>query len=177
MLRLIACLLCIGSLAYAGEPASPFKRKPSQRARNATVILSNETRITGKTRTTIGKPWRIFHRADSKYVDVDFSNVVSADVAVEKEVIERVWRWKESASDEKVYTDKYYIWQKYVTTLTLRDGTVLKGDLQARVYVNDGQKKHSLDLHKRCKGKVTTKDKLKPPVYIRRIVFDDTNKQ
>lgn len=177
MLRLTACLLCIGSLAYAGEPPAPFKRRPSKHVRKGAVVLSSGTRITGETRTTIGKPWRFFHRAGSKYVDVDFSEVVSVGVAVEKEVVERIWRWKESASDERVYTDKYYIWHKYITTLALRDGTVLKGDLQARVYVNDGQKKHSLDLHKRCKGKITTKDKLKPPVHIRRIVFDKTNKQ
>ena len=177
MARLVTCLLCACAVAFAGEPASPFKRKTAPAGRQATVAMSDGRTLAGTIGGTRGKPLRVFHRADSRYVDVPIADVADVLVEIEKNVTERIWRWKESASDEKVYTDNYYVWHKYVTTVTRRDGTVLKGDLQARVYVKTPEKRHSLDLHKRLKGKPDTKDRVKAPVYIRRITFGGSKRK
>ena len=171
MLRWVACLLWVGA-ALAEEPASPLRKQAPKGERTGCVLLSTGEKLAGTITTTTGRPWRVFDRPSGKYADVDLAEVVRVDVAIEENTTEQVWRWKEAGSDEKVYTDQYYIWHKYLTTLELADGRKLTGDLQARVYVKTTEKKHDLDLHKRLKGPASTKHKLVPPVYIKEIVFD-----
>ncbi|GAH98671.1 unnamed protein product, partial [marine sediment metagenome] len=100
---------------------------PARQARPATVVFSDGSKRSGQVWLTPGKRLKIFERAQEKYREFALADVVRIDVDPEKEVMERVWRWKEHAFDEKVYTGEAYPWRMYVTTLAVRDR---KGKLQ-----------------------------------------------
>ena len=62
-------------------------------------------------------------------------SVTQIDCAVKKEWMEREWKYKETTSDEKMYTGRSYPAREYLHTITLRDGRTITGPLAEIVYV------------------------------------------
>jgi len=181
-LLLCACLAALaGAAAGAAEdntdPKRPFKESARQRkdARPGWILLSDNTVIEGVVFTTLGKPITIFDRAEKEHARLDWEQIARVDVAVEKDVLERDWRWKESGSDVKVYTDLYYVWHKYLTTITLKDGEKIAGDVAAPIYIvpEGKEERQRFILHKRNKGDKAEKDDVAEPVYISKLVLTD----
>ena len=52
-----------------------------------------------------------------------------------REWVEKQWKFKETASDEKMYTGHSYPAREYAFKVTLRDGRMLTGPLSAIIYV------------------------------------------
>ena len=58
---------------------------------------------------------------------------------MKREWMEREWRFKETTSDEKVYTGRSYPAREYLHTITLADGRKITGPLSTIVYVQPRQ--------------------------------------
>lgn len=167
-----------GGPAPGGSPVSPLAPvgPPARQARPATVVFSGGSKRSGQVWLTPGKRLKIFERAQEKYREFALADVVRIDVNPEKEVMERVWRWKEHASDEKVYTGEAYPWRKYVTTLAVRDrkGKLqnVVGDMTAVLYLQEDPEKKPVRLliHRREKGEVG--QTLQDLVYVTAVVFE-----
>jgi len=177
-----ACIVALATVTAtasenADEPAPPFEESFAERkdARPGWILLSDDTVVEGAVFTTRGKPLTIFNRTDKEYVRLDWAEIARVDVAVENNVLERDWRWKEGGSDVKVYTDLYYMWHKYLTTITLKDGEKIKGDVSAPIYVMPQGKDERLRfiLHKRNKGQKAEKDEVAEPLYIKKMILTD----
>jgi hypothetical protein len=124
------------------------------------VYLTRETKL------------KIFDEPEKKFRDVPLRVVKTIDCAVLKEWVEREWRFKENANDEKVYTGRNYPSREYVHTITLDDGRSVRGPLQAIVYVQpEGRKAERYLLHKRDKGEVGTG--LEALTYVRSVRLGD----
>ena len=61
---------------------------------------------------------------------------------VKKEWMEREWRFKETTSNEKVYTGRSYPVREYLHTITLTDGRKITGPLSAIVYLRAAARRH-----------------------------------
>jgi hypothetical protein len=88
---------------------------------------------------------------------------------VEKQWLEREWRFKENANDEKVYTGRSYPARKYLHKISLTNGGQIQGDLSGILYVrmSGRDKPIRLLMHKRHKGSVGAG--VESLVYLRRV--------
>lgn len=100
--------------------------------------------------------------------------------AVKKEWMERDWKFKETALDEKMYTGKSYPARMCVYTISLKNGSSITGELAEVFYVRaymenkpgeepdeDSLQEKRFFLHKRQKGENGTT--LKSLVYVKTI--------
>ena len=172
----------------AEEPRTPAPEPPvsplaptgpqARQARPATVVFSDGSKKRGQMWLTPGKRLKIFDRLQQKYREFRLAEVERIDVDPEKEVVERVSRWKENASDEKVYTGETYPWRKYVTTLAVRDRRgrrlTVVGDMTALLYLQEAPRRKPLRLviHRRHKGEVG--QTLQDLLYVTAVVFEDS---
>ena len=167
-------LVLMTATAAAGEPPSPLA--PVENApggRWGYAVLSDDSRLEGRISTTPGKPIRIFDRKKSAFRDVSFEKIQAIEQAPDREWLEQEWRWKESGSDEKVFTGRFYRAAEYRTTVTLATGEQITGDAVAPIVVKTGEGERLLGLHKRLKGEFGRKEDLKPLVYIKKLVLTD----
>ncbi len=67
--------------------------------------------------------------------EVPLGVVRQIECSVQKEWMEKEWRFAESASDAKVYTGRAYPAREYTHTVTLEDGRKLTGPLAEILYV------------------------------------------
>ena len=175
-----ACLalsLAIVAVAAAADdpPAiNPFGGAAAERddAVPGYVELSDGSVHPGRVYLTRETKLKIFDEPEKKFRDVPLRVVKTIDCAVLKEWVEREWRFKENANDEKVYTGRNYPSREYVHTITLDDGRSIRGPLQAIVYVQpeEGKAMRYL-LHKRDKGEVGMD--LKALTYVRSVRLGD----
>jgi hypothetical protein len=134
-------------------PPKVFEKVAPGQAVEGSIAKDDGSVTSGEVSTKYGQPLTIFDRAKRRFVDVQIPDVARIDVAIEEEHEEPFWYWRESGSDVKVYTGKTYPWRKYLTTVTLRDGTKLEGDLSGPIYIKDSSGKEArLILYKRQKG-------------------------
>ena len=167
----------------AGEesppPFNPFDTtwKPPEDARTGTIFFSNGKKVSGLIYSTRNKPFRMFDQKLKKSVDVWVPDILTIEAKVEEELMEAEWRWVEAASDEKVFTGKYYPRRKYRTIITLRKkdkyGKPIEfvGHINALIYLLEKKKKRpeKYELHIRQKGELD--EKLEDLVYIKKIDF------
>jgi hypothetical protein len=112
--------------------------------------------------------------------EVPLQAVKQVECNVKKEWIEKEWKFKEAASDEKMYTGRSYPVREYLHTITLSDGRTITGPISAIVYVQPQQrstigsetpqsqpKPEQFLLNKRSKGELG--QELKSLVYVRLI--------
>ena len=160
----------------AAQPASPLKNDSMKKgARPGWVQLSDDTVLKGAIVTSMGKALPVFNRDKKEYVRPEWKDVARIEVEVESATREQVWRWKEGGSDIKVYVDKFYIWHKYLSTVTLKNGDTIEGDLAAPIYLTK-EKSNTPQIfvfHKRNKSDQGTRTAVKPPLYIKRLVLTD----
>lgn len=175
-----------GLAARADEPPAlnPFGASPTQERDDSVpgyVELSDGTISPGKVYLTRDARLKIHDASFKRQREVPLRAVRQIECAVKREWMEREWRFKETAADEKVYTGKSYPAREYAHTITLRDGRTITGPLAAIVYVEpDGAdasasaggaggagEAQRFFLRKRDKGEVGTD--LKSLVYVKRV--------
>jgi hypothetical protein len=193
--KLAGCLaLWIASnLRAADDPANPpnpFGDTRVQRtdAVQGAIHLSDGTVVRGEIYLTRGHDLRIYDASREEYRDVPLRVVSEVTCDVEREWIEREWRFKENGNDEKIYTGRTYPARIYAHEIRLTRGDVISGPVSAVVYILPRAEDESGDsdpagdaagpvkplrflLHKRDKGDAG--DELADLVYVQRIVLGD----
>ncbi|MHB1556143.1 MAG: hypothetical protein ACYC61_01555 [Isosphaeraceae bacterium] len=121
------------------------------------VFLTRETRL------------KILDDERKAFREVPLKVIRRIDGIVVREWNEREWRFRENASDEKVYTGRTYPAREYTHKITLQDGRTIRGPLSGIVYVQPeaGAEPDRFLLHTRDKGEPGTS--LKSLVYVRSI--------
>ncbi len=137
------------------------------------VELSDGTVYPGRLYLTRDARLKIFDATLQRQREIPLRIVRKIECKAEREWLEKEWRFKENASDEKVYTGRSYPARECVHTITLQDGRKIVGPLSAIVYVaqKEGAKPTRLLLHKRQKGPVGTQ--LKSLVFVRTIALGE----
>jgi hypothetical protein len=173
LLVLAGALAAAGAWAGDDEPGAidPFgPRSPSRAdAVPGYVEMSNGTVHPGKLYLTRDHRLKIFDNAQKRFREIPLFVIRRIDCHVEKEWQEKEWRFKENASDEKIFTGRSYPVREYVHTITLSSGKNIRGPLSGIVYEQkSGQgKPERYLLHKRDKGRLGSK--LKALLYVRAI--------
>ena len=95
------------------------------------------------------------------------------ECTVKKEWIEKQWRVKPDAPNQRLYTGKSFPSRVYEHTITLRDGHKIQGDLSGIVYVvpEQGADPERYLLHKSQKGDLG--QSLKQLVYVKTVKLGD----
>ncbi len=165
------------------NPFGPPLRPVPQDARRAVIELSNGKKLRGLLYLTPGLRWRFYDEKAKRYLRLPLSAIRRIDAGVRKEWMEREWRFREAASNEKVYTGRTYPVRILSYRVTLKNGRVLTGRGSAVLYFvpeskEKGGKAHVGEWHKRHKLIIQERQKGKPGetlgklVYIKSIVFD-----
>jgi len=158
---------------------NPFKRrgrKPSY-AVPARITYSDGKVLEGWVWRRANAPIRIFNRKGRAHEDYLLAELKRIDVVPESQNFERDWRWKNQGSSEKVFLETGYLWNQYLTTFTLSDGSKVSGDCSGQFYImlTDGTKTKWY-LYKRQSGRDKPhdrRDKLQPLVHVRSVEFTD----
>jgi hypothetical protein len=135
---------------------NPFSQ-PDQTREDALpgcVALSDGTVHPGKLYLTRDLRLKIYDQQLKRQREVPLRVVASIECEVDKQWMEKEWRFKANADNEKVYTGRSYPARQYTHTITLADGRKITGSLSGIVYVDPygGGKKVRFLLHKRQKG-------------------------
>ena len=181
----LACFsLAFYALVSAAEPPAinPFGQAPSERegAGPGYVELSDGSIHPGLIYLTRDKRLKIYDEKLERQREVPLSAVKQIECNVQKEWMEKEWRFKEAASDEKMYTGRGYPAREYLHTITLSDGRTITGPMAAIVYVQPGQSSSARPgehpqqpqpeqflLNKRNKGEIG--QELKSLLYVKQI--------
>jgi hypothetical protein len=181
--RVAVVLAAVGLLtpwqAAHGDPPelNPFGPEAGAAERQDAVPgyieLSDGTIRAGRIYLTRDARLRIFDARTERQRDVPLQAVRRLDCTIQREWLEPQWRFKENASNEKVFTGRSYPAREYLHTITLSDGRTLEGPLSALVYVapESGGEPEKFLLHKRDKGPVGMT--LASLVYVRSIRLGD----
>ncbi len=173
LLLCTAVLLAAGVSIQAAEPQAidPFgpKRLTRDDALPGYLELSDGIVHAGHLYLTRDARLKIFDSAQKRFREVPLRVVRRIDCTVDKEWLEKEWRFKENASDVKVYTGRVYPVREYLHTITLRDGRRIRGPLSGIVYVQKTSQARAerFLLHQRDKGPLGSK--LKALIYVRSI--------
>lgn len=176
----IVTLACGLSVAEADEPPAinPFGPKTTQRedAIPGCIELSDGSVHPGMIYLTRDKRLKIYDKQLQRQREIPLRAVKRIDCKIKREWMEKEWKFKETTSDEKIYTGRGYPAREYLHTITLHDGRTITGPLSALVYLQP--KRYSPDgeppaeryvLNKRDKGIIG--EELKSLVYVKRIEF------
>jgi hypothetical protein len=140
ILAVVCAMIAIGNpLATADEPPAinPFGRAAPVRedALPGCVELSDGSVHPGQVYLTRDKRLQLYDEKLQRQREVPLEAVQQIDCAVRREWKEKEWRFKETTSDEKMYTGRAYPAREYVHTIVLRDGRTMTGSLSGVVYV------------------------------------------
>lgn len=180
---ILATLAGTLSLRAAEPPAlNPFGQTPTERedAVPGYLELSDGSIHAGLIYLTRDKRLQVYDKEKQRQREIPLNVVKKIECSVKKEWLEKEWRFKESANDEKIYTGRSYPVREYLHTLTLNDGRTITGPLAAMVYVQPQQhnavrpedrqptaQPEQFLLSKRSKGEMGTT--LKSLIYVKRI--------
>ncbi len=175
MCGLLACILAVLPVAArsaADDPPAidPFGRKAAVRedAVPGYIELSDGTILPGHIYATRDTRLKIYDQQQERQREVPWNKIRQIQCDVDKEWMEDEWRFRENANDEKVFTGRRYPARIHVHTVTLADGTSIRGALSSVIYLQRaGEATRKFELHKRAKGKVG--DRLESLVYVRTI--------
>ena len=178
-----AALLTLCLLVPAGAPAeedeppalNPFGTKPQSRedALPGCAVLSDGSIFAGKLYLTREVRLKIYDDQTQRQREIPLRVIQCLECKVKKQWMEKEWRFKENANDEKVFTGKQYPAREYLHTITLQDGRQITGPLSGVVYVDpyEGGETQKFLMHKRQKGPLDTK--LESLVYLQKIVLGE----
>ena len=112
---------------------------------------------------------KIFDADLDRQREVPLRVVQRIECKIVKEWMEKEWRFREMANDEKVFTGRSYPARSYVHTITLKDGRQITGPVSGIIYLDEytGSATRKFLLHKRQKGPIGSK--LKSLVYLRNV--------
>ncbi len=172
-----------------GDPPAlnPFAKTPAASSQRDDAVpgyleLSDGTVRYGRLYLTRDKRLKI-RDADApggeRQREIPLQVVREIDCQVKKEWLEKEWRFKELARDQKQYTGKSYPVREYQHTIRLRDGRTSTGDLSGIIYVIPGElgpqageaEPERYLFHKRQKGDVG--QTLKHLVYVKTVRLGD----
>lgn len=177
-------LLCwVGLLAVrlapgqdeTGPPVNPFGPRAAARedAREGLLELSDGQELRGGLYLTRGARLQLLDPKTKQLRQIPWARIRSIEAVVEREWLEREWRFRENANDEKVYTGRTYPARECSYVVTLDDGRELSGRVTALVFLvpqgTDEADAQKFILHERDKGEVG--QDLDALVYVRRIDF------
>jgi hypothetical protein len=174
-LWLTVAIVLSGIAPACGSPPTIRPFGPRKVARDDAIPgyaeLSDSTIHLGKLYLTRDARLKVNDQAAGRQREIPLRVVRKIENRVEREWLEKEWRFKENASDEKVFTGRAYPVRESVHTITLRDGRKIVGPLSAIVYVaaEGSARPGRLILYKRQKGPVGTQ--LKSLIYVRQIVL------
>jgi len=155
--------------SWTTPPAlNPFNKTPEVREGVVPgyVETSDGRMVTGVVYMTRGKLLKIEDREIKRQRLIPLSVVEQIRCDVKREWMEKEWRFKEKANDEKYFTGRSYPVRVYEHTVTLKDGRKITGALSGILYVkkessnatesgtrNSDTMPERFLLHKRDKGK------------------------
>ncbi len=179
LLSLVASTLLLsvfGPMLHGDDPPpiNPFEAPSETRAESlpGVIELSDGSLHPGKLSLTRDARLRIFETKAQRQREIPLSAVRRIDCAIAREWLEKEWRFKESGSDQKVFTGRSYPAREYVHTITLNDGRTIRGDLSAVVYLQgESPTAERYLLHKRDKGPLGTD--LRALLYVRALVLGE----
>jgi hypothetical protein len=161
----------------AQEPpaVNPFGPRPQTRddAVPGYVELSDGSIHLGRLYLTRDTRLKIFDTELGRQREIPLRVIQAVECSVEKEWLEKVWRFRAMADDEKVYTGQTYPARIYQHTIVLNDGRRIHGPMSGIIYVDDyeGQGTRKFLFHKRQKGPVGSD--LKSLVYVRKVALGE----
>ncbi len=177
-------LLGTGLISTAQEPPALNPFAPVRTERDDAVPgyleLSDGKVLVGNIYMTRDKRLKLYDEATKRQREIPLRVVKQIECKVLKEWMEKEWKFKELALDEKYYTGKEYPSRECEYTVTLHDGRTITGPLAELFYVKpflyEAQDNRSYQpkaepqkflLHKRQKGEVNTT--LKTLTYVKLI--------
>lgn len=139
---IVLCLLVPfvfqGVLSAQDPPVlNPFAPVPTQRADSEPgyLELSDGRIVVGQIYMTRDKRLQIYDDELKRQREIPLRVVQSVECDVLWERIEREWRFRELASNEKYFTGRVYPAREYEHTITLSDGRTITGPLAEIIYV------------------------------------------
>ena len=181
-------LLMATGLLWGDEPTTinPFGRLHTERedARPGSIELSDGSIHRGRIYLTRDKRLRMYDATVQRQREIPLEAVKKIECTVKREWIEKEWKFKETTSDEKLYTGRGYPAREYVHTVTLNDGRTIAGPLSVIVYLDpqpydrarpaenqsEPKTKHFV-LNKRNKGELG--QDLETLIYVKRITLGE----
>ncbi len=168
-------LFLLSRTAPAQEPPSlnPFGTSAEQKPRDDSMpgyLETSDGRVhPGQLFLTRDARLKIYDEERKRQREIPLKAITRIDCVILKEWLEKEWRFKENASDEKYFTGRSYPAREYSHKITLQNGQSIAGTLSAIVYVQADPSKdpERYLLHKRDKGNLGTD--LKALVYVRSI--------
>jgi len=183
----VVLVLCAG-LLRGGDPPNPFGnvRPVRQDAVTGAMQLSDGRIVAGRFYLTRAHKLRIYDIGRERIREVPLRAVREIDATIKKEWLEREWRFKANADNQKIYTGRHYPARIYLHEIKLKRGDAIRGELAAVMYVAPNPQKDAAKntsgsagavppkpqrylLHKRDKGRPG--QVLKDLIYVRRIIF------
>lgn len=126
----------------ADEPpalSNPLSRREAVDVREDTmpgyIEMSNGEVFPGLLYITRDKRLEIYDVELKRQRTIPIHKIAQIQCNVEKEWMEEVWRFKELASDEKMFTGQTYPCRTFTYTLTFDDGRTLEGPMSGLIYV------------------------------------------
>ena len=114
----------------------------------------------------------VFNLERKDTVKVALADISKIDVEIESATMEKVWRFIEEGSPEKIFTGEEYPLHKYITVITLLNGVVIRTHLSAVLYLKNKEGKlERVFLLTKQAG--TVENNLEDLVYIKHITFFD----
>lgn len=107
----VAGLLLATATARGAVPAD---------AVDATILLSNKKKLSGKTYLTRGKLLRLFDQKHKQYRDFKLNQFSRLTVNCTRKRVEREWYFKEEGNPEKMYTGRHYPRLDFTLTASLK---------------------------------------------------------
>lgn len=151
------------------------------------VEMSDGTIYPGLIYLTRDKRLQLYDAAIERQRQIPLTALKKIECRVKREWMEKEWRFKELASDEKYFTGREYPSREYLHKLTLKDDRTLDGPMDGLIYVQillpeekasigirpereeTGTKK--LLLHKRQRGDFD--EKMTVLTYVKLVEFGD----
>ncbi len=183
---LVGLLLACGTrITAADEPPAinPFGQIKTARddAIPGYIEMSDGRILVGNIYMTRDKRVRIYDEKMERQRELPLRVIAQIQAKMVKEWIEKDWRFKELALDQKLYTGRSYPCRQYVHTVTLKDGKTITGELAEVFFVEpivfkadeplanrpDGAEPIRVILHKRDKGDIGAE--LKSMKYVKLI--------
>jgi hypothetical protein len=179
------CLVAASThAARAAEPPAinPFGKTSVERDDKIPgyVEMSDGTIHLGMVYLTRDKRLQMMDEKIQRQREIPLNVIQQVECKVTREWMEKEWKFKELALDEKMYTGRTYPSREYSHVITLQDGRTIEGGLSAVVYCQPatydpkGTNEYrpqveplKLLLHKRDKGEIG--DELKSLKYVKLI--------
>ncbi|MGL4593816.1 MAG: hypothetical protein ACRCUY_03700 [Thermoguttaceae bacterium] len=103
------------------------------------IEMSNGEVFPGLLYITRDKRLEIYDAEIKRQRTIPITKISEIECQVEQEWMEKEWRFKELASDEKMYTGRTYPCRRFVHKLTFDDGRILEGTMSGIIFVQSLQ--------------------------------------